>query len=139
MLILLVSSHVQEARVEILKALSSGLPLAPNVDLEQLAAATEQFTGADLKALLYNAQLEAVHTSAGPGAPQVYHLSDYCFTLGQNKQEVRNQSQLCNTHSFVDTNCPVSLFLSQPGDDARLRQRHESVLHDLSKQQQWLR
>ncbi|XP_024153343.1 peroxisome biogenesis factor 1 isoform X2 [Oryzias melastigma] len=59
-----------EARVEILKALSSGLPLAPNVDLEQLAAATEQFTGADLKALLYNAQLEAVHTSAGPGAPQ---------------------------------------------------------------------
>nr|XP_054601293.1 peroxisome biogenesis factor 1 [Nothobranchius furzeri] len=53
----------QEARVEILKALSSGLSLAPDVDLEQLAAATEQFTGADLKALLYNAQLEAVHSS----------------------------------------------------------------------------
>ncbi|XP_013886826.1 peroxisome biogenesis factor 1 [Austrofundulus limnaeus] len=55
----------QEARVEILKALSSGLSLAPDVDLEQLAAATEQFTGADLKALLYNAQLEAVHSSSG--------------------------------------------------------------------------
>ncbi|XP_041665948.1 peroxisome biogenesis factor 1 [Cheilinus undulatus] len=54
-----------EARVEILKALSDGVHLAADVDLEQLAAVTEQFTGADLKALLYNAQLEAVHNSLG--------------------------------------------------------------------------
>nr|XP_046273576.1 peroxisome biogenesis factor 1 isoform X2 [Scatophagus argus] len=54
-----------EARVEILKALSAGMALAADVDLEQLAAVTEQFTGADLKALLYNAQLEAVHNSLG--------------------------------------------------------------------------
>ncbi|XP_072303649.1 peroxisomal ATPase PEX1 [Eucyclogobius newberryi] len=53
----------QEARQEILKALSSGLSLAEDVDLEQLGTATELFTGADLKALLYNAQLEAVHSS----------------------------------------------------------------------------
>ncbi|XP_075995327.1 peroxisomal ATPase PEX1 [Genypterus blacodes] len=52
-----------EERVEILRALSSDVPLAADVDLEQLAAATELFTGADLKALLYNAQLEAVHSS----------------------------------------------------------------------------
>ncbi|XP_078124108.1 peroxisomal ATPase PEX1 isoform X2 [Sander vitreus] len=52
-----------EARTEILKALSTGAALAADVDLDQLAAATEQFTGADLKALLYNAQLEAVHNS----------------------------------------------------------------------------
>ncbi|XP_070841455.1 peroxisomal ATPase PEX1 isoform X1 [Chaetodon trifascialis] len=58
-----------EARVEILKALSAGLTLAADVDLEQLAAATEQFTGADLKALLYNAQLEAVHNSLGSNTP----------------------------------------------------------------------
>uniref|UniRef100_A0A673CK92 Peroxisomal ATPase PEX1 n=1 Tax=Sphaeramia orbicularis TaxID=375764 RepID=A0A673CK92_9TELE len=56
-----------EARVEILKALSTGVPMAADVDLEQLAAVTEQFTGADLKALLYNAQLEAVHSSLGTG------------------------------------------------------------------------
>ncbi|XP_037330701.2 peroxisome biogenesis factor 1 [Pungitius pungitius] len=58
-----------EARAEILKALSAGMALAADVDLEQLAAATEQFTGADLKALLYNAQLEAVHDSMGSGSP----------------------------------------------------------------------
>ncbi|KAM4597609.1 peroxisomal ATPase PEX1-like [Polymixia lowei] len=54
-----------EARIEILQALSVGVPLDADVDLEQLAAATELFTGADLKALLYNAQLEAVHSSLG--------------------------------------------------------------------------
>uniref|UniRef100_A0A8C5FAW4 Peroxisomal ATPase PEX1 n=1 Tax=Gadus morhua TaxID=8049 RepID=A0A8C5FAW4_GADMO len=51
-------------RVEILQALSGALALGPDVDLRQLAEATELFTGADLKALLYNAQLEALH--AGP-------------------------------------------------------------------------
>lgn len=58
--------------MEILKTLSTGLPLTPDVDLEQLAAATKQFTGADLKALLYNAQLEAVHNKTSPCAPQVW-------------------------------------------------------------------
>uniref|UniRef100_A0A3Q3K496 Peroxisomal ATPase PEX1 n=1 Tax=Monopterus albus TaxID=43700 RepID=A0A3Q3K496_MONAL len=57
------------ARVEILKALSTGMPLAADVDLEQLATVTEQFTGADLKALLYNAQLEAVHNSLSISTP----------------------------------------------------------------------
>ncbi|KAJ4928357.1 hypothetical protein JOQ06_016149 [Pogonophryne albipinna] len=58
-----------EDRVEILRALSSGVALAADVDLDQLATATEQFTGADLKALLYNAQLEAVHSSMGTSTP----------------------------------------------------------------------
>uniref|UniRef100_A0A8C5C5F1 Peroxisomal ATPase PEX1 n=1 Tax=Gadus morhua TaxID=8049 RepID=A0A8C5C5F1_GADMO len=51
-------------RVEILQALSGALALGPDVDLRQLAEATELFTGADLKALLYNAQLEALHPPA---------------------------------------------------------------------------
>lgn len=57
--------------MEILKALSTGVGLSADVDLEQVAAATEQFTGADLKALLYNAQLEAIHNSLGSGTPHV--------------------------------------------------------------------
>ncbi|KAL0166107.1 hypothetical protein M9458_037951, partial [Cirrhinus mrigala] len=55
-----------EARLDILKALTHSVPLAADVDLEQIAVATELFTGADLKALLYNAQLEAIHSSLGP-------------------------------------------------------------------------
>ncbi|KAJ8334176.1 hypothetical protein SKAU_G00398150 [Synaphobranchus kaupii] len=61
----------QEARLEILKALTQSVPLAGDVDLEQIAGATDSFTGADLKALLYNAQLEAIHSSLGAS-----HLHD---------------------------------------------------------------
>ncbi|KAJ8403121.1 hypothetical protein AAFF_G00360370 [Aldrovandia affinis] len=57
----------QESRLEILKALTHSVPLAGDVDLEQIAGATDCFTGADLKALLYNAQLEAIHSSLGAG------------------------------------------------------------------------
>ena len=55
----------QVARLEILRVLTRLFPLGPDVDLEELAAATDSFTGADLKALLYNAQLEAIHSSPG--------------------------------------------------------------------------
>uniref|UniRef100_A0A9J7XN20 Peroxisomal ATPase PEX1 n=1 Tax=Cyprinus carpio carpio TaxID=630221 RepID=A0A9J7XN20_CYPCA len=55
-----------QARLEILQALTHSVPLAADVDLEQIAVVTELFTGADLKALLYNAQLEAIHSSLGP-------------------------------------------------------------------------
>ncbi|XP_059800919.1 peroxisome biogenesis factor 1 isoform X1 [Hypanus sabinus] len=51
----------QMARYEILKALSQTLPLADDVDFQQIASMTEYFTGADLKALLCNAQLDAIH------------------------------------------------------------------------------
>ncbi|XP_077405262.1 peroxisomal ATPase PEX1 isoform X2 [Vanacampus margaritifer] len=53
----------KEDRLSILKVLSAGVPLAPDVDLEELATRTDGFTGADLKALLYNAQLEALNDS----------------------------------------------------------------------------
>ncbi|KAF6086550.1 peroxisomal biogenesis factor 1 [Phyllostomus discolor] len=51
----------QVSRLEILNVLSDCLPLADDVDLQHVASVTDSFTGADLKALLYNAQLEALH------------------------------------------------------------------------------
>ncbi|XP_062955745.1 peroxisomal ATPase PEX1 isoform X1 [Cynocephalus volans] len=51
----------QVSRLEILNVLSDSLPLANDVDLQHVASVTDCFTGADLKALLYNAQLEALH------------------------------------------------------------------------------
>ncbi|XP_042540646.1 peroxisome biogenesis factor 1 isoform X2 [Dipodomys spectabilis] len=50
----------QVSRLEILNVLSDSLPLADDVDLQHVASVTTSFTGADLKALLYNAQLEAL-------------------------------------------------------------------------------
>lgn len=48
------------SRLEILTVLSKSLALADDVDLQHVASVTDSFTGADLKALLYNAQLEAL-------------------------------------------------------------------------------
>jgi len=44
-----------------LQALSRRMSLADDVNLEAVAAACEFFSGADLKALLYNSQLSAIN------------------------------------------------------------------------------
>ncbi|CAI5480812.1 unnamed protein product [Closterium sp. Yama58-4] len=51
----------EEDRLAILRALSRTLPLGADVDLAELARRTEGFSGADLQALLADAQLAAVH------------------------------------------------------------------------------
>ncbi|XP_064300689.1 peroxisomal ATPase PEX1 [Phalacrocorax carbo] len=72
----------QNSRYEILKALSHSLSLANDVDFQDLAAKTERLTGADLKALLYNAQLEAIHANLGSGLTQDFgSSSDSDFSL----------------------------------------------------------
>ena len=51
----------QDERVEILKALSKPLTFSDDLDFRKIASECEYFTGADLKALLYNAQLLVAH------------------------------------------------------------------------------
>lgn len=51
----------QRERLDILAVLSRKLPLANDVNLDAIARVTEGFSGADLQALLSDAQLEAVH------------------------------------------------------------------------------
>ena len=46
---------------QILETLRTKVALADDVNLEDIARATDGFTGADLQALVYNANLEAVH------------------------------------------------------------------------------
>lgn len=48
-------------RMDILTVLSRKLPLSNNVNLETIASMTEGFSGADLQALLSDAQLASVH------------------------------------------------------------------------------
>ena len=52
---------MQSERLEILQALSRSLLLAKDTKLADISDKCENFTGADLKALLYNAQLAAIH------------------------------------------------------------------------------
>ncbi|KAF8170325.1 P-loop containing nucleoside triphosphate hydrolase protein [Mycena galopus ATCC 62051] len=52
-----------EDRKDILQAVARKVVLSPSVDMDEIAAATEGYSGADLQALLYNAHLEVVHSS----------------------------------------------------------------------------
>ncbi|KAJ7188574.1 P-loop containing nucleoside triphosphate hydrolase protein [Mycena filopes] len=52
-----------EDRKDILQAVARKVLLSPDVQIEDIAAATEGYSGADLQALLYNAHLEVVHSS----------------------------------------------------------------------------
>nr|KAG5696713.1 hypothetical protein BaRGS_028833 [Batillaria attramentaria] len=51
----------KEERHSILQAMTQKMCLCDDVDLEAVADVCEYFTGADFKALLYNAQLQAIH------------------------------------------------------------------------------
>ena len=68
----------REERLEILVRMAKALNLAPSVSFEEVADRTSNYSGADLQAIINNAQLEAVHkvlaiekermdTAAGPG------------------------------------------------------------------------
>ncbi|KAI0060488.1 AAA-domain-containing protein [Artomyces pyxidatus] len=60
---LLCNMPTASERKEILRAHARKVPVSHSVDFDYLAAATEDFSGADLQALLYNAHLEVVHAS----------------------------------------------------------------------------
>ncbi|KAF2265650.1 AAA-domain-containing protein [Lojkania enalia] len=64
---------VLEERIDILKAVTRKLHLAPSIlstdssgeNLKEIARRTEGYSGADLQAVVYNAQLEAIHDALG--------------------------------------------------------------------------
>lgn len=51
------------AILQILRAVVQKVSILPSVDLAEVAAATDGYSGADLQALVYNAHLEVIHTS----------------------------------------------------------------------------
>ncbi len=51
--------------VQILRAVASKLKVSTALDFDAVASWCEHYTGADLQALLYNAQLESIHALVG--------------------------------------------------------------------------
>ncbi|KAF2499179.1 AAA-domain-containing protein [Lophium mytilinum] len=68
-----------EERIDILTAVTRKLRLAPSVlttghegeNLREIAQRTEGYSGADLQAVVYNAQLEAIHDVLGDHVPEI--------------------------------------------------------------------
>lgn len=64
----------ESERFDILSKLLVKMVASPDIDVAPLAAKTHGFSGADLQALLYNAQLHVVHDALdrmGPGVQSV--------------------------------------------------------------------
>ena len=69
----------KDDRLEILKALSSRLQLDEDVRLDDIVAQSEHFTGADLQAVLYTAQLKAVTQLTLTGKTDIISLTSLLF------------------------------------------------------------
>ena len=67
---ILVPEPDEEARLEILKVHTHGKPLAEDVDLDDLAADLEGYTGADLEAMVRDAAMRAIEEIAADADPE---------------------------------------------------------------------
>ncbi|XP_062342684.1 LOW QUALITY PROTEIN: peroxisome biogenesis factor 1 [Osmerus eperlanus] len=126
----------QPARVEILQALSSCVPLAADVDLDLLASATELFSGADLKALLYNGLLDALHSPAhlaGP-APSVHELGSGSDSDGSLSSMIfLNHSSGSDQSAWEGEPCGAPTGLEAPLEAPLEAQDARELLPDTSR------
>eukprot|EP00118_Oscarella_pearsei_P004159 m.17300 g.17300 ORF g.17300 m.17300 type:complete len:1388 (+) comp27429_c0_seq1:263-4426(+) len=113
-------------RQAILKALSRDVHLDKKVDLGAVASDTKDFSGADLKALLYNAQLESIrqskeYTPSVERAPTTPHYQKG-VTLGLQEKgaSLKTASYLGNLEEIVEDECDgVDEVDGSPGSDPR--------------------
>ncbi len=82
---------LQEARLDILRVLTKRLSKS-DLQLKEIASQTEGFTGADLKALLYSAQLQAAHEA-----------------LERKKREEREKERRASQHSLSEMSPAAAL------------------------------
>lgn len=104
-------------RLAILQAVGRKLVLGPGVSLQDVAACTEGFTGADLAAVLSEAQLLAVHEQIDAQAE------------GQPQEEVEGGGAAAAAAACVLTSQHVSRALSRarPSLPAAEKQRLDAV------------
>lgn len=84
---------------KILEAVSRKVSLAASVDLDEIAQATEGFSGADLQALIYNAHLEVVNAAivsspSGKGTlSQPNKRAIRYTTIGGHSKTIRSKAE----------------------------------------------
>jgi peroxin-1 len=79
-------------------AVAKKLHLASDIDMEEIAQATDGYTGADLQALVYNANLEVIHadivtpSTNGASAAQEEPV-EYTFLGRSSKTQNRTNAE----------------------------------------------
>ncbi len=85
-LVLYVSQPDEKGRLEIIKILTRKMPLASDIKLQEIAVATQNYTGADLAALCREAAVHAMRSNAGKISNQ-----DFANSLKQIKPSITKE------------------------------------------------
>ncbi|XP_070173404.1 peroxisomal ATPase PEX1-like [Littorina saxatilis] len=111
----------QEERRSILQALTGKMMLGDDVELDDIADMCEFFTGADFKALLYNAQLQAIH-----------EFTDAEKVLGDSLVRIRGSPDTCSmvTKSPITIKAKNSPLSSGPASPVRSQVCGEIIEED---------
>ncbi|XP_076453635.1 peroxisomal ATPase PEX1-like isoform X2 [Babylonia areolata] len=117
----------QEERRSILKALTLRMCLCEDVSLDDIADMCEHFTGADFKALLYDAQLQVIHeyTDAervlGTSLVRIKGSPDYCsrapITIAPRRSTSTTTTAVSPTTN--STSIPLKRILSEGVGDEK--------------------
>ncbi|CAE1261850.1 PEX1 [Acanthosepion pharaonis] len=127
----------KEERLAILKVLTAKMHLDDDVSLECFAEMCNYFTGADLKALLYNAQLVAIHEKIGDTNKMENNYSDQYFKVRQSSRDITDKSGKMNVTYIpnLETGCtPISSTLEEKVEkevtrkEKRTKNRRESLM-----------
>ncbi|MGB9730333.1 MAG: CDC48 family AAA ATPase [Thermoprotei archaeon] len=106
--IILVNPPTVEERIEILQIYTRKTPLAPDVDLKEIARRTEGYTGSDLKALVREAALSALREDMNVSIVKMEH-----FIEAMNKIKPSINEQIVNYYvNWV--NKARQLYASKP-------------------------
>ncbi|XP_033637496.1 peroxisome biogenesis factor 1-like isoform X2 [Asterias rubens] len=125
-----------DERLEILQALTRKIPLTNDVNLRTVAAQCEHFTGADFKALLYNAQLDAIHaTLSNPDLDGDYDppmtLSKKQCSMGADEWKLTFMESFSADGDYMgnnaDDNNAREVDVTSRSPSRRLRRENDSI------------
>ena len=115
----------KEEREEILRCVASKLKVSKDVDFAEVASWCENYTGADLQALLYNAQLMSIHSmlekkECEEEKEEEQNFDNSFFTFDLSSQNSKKNFTASQKHSFneeaktVQSNLLSSLTTTSP-------------------------
>ncbi|KAG7449775.1 AAA-domain-containing protein [Guyanagaster necrorhizus] len=127
-----------DERKDILKAVTRKVALAPTVDLDEIADSTEGFSGADLQALVYNANLEVVHSTislnidGGSSSREEETPLEYT-TFGRSKDKAvsskAEKTALQKRLRQIQTSCQTNKGTGKSEKNAGILPKKQHVIH----------
>ncbi len=85
-IVLFIEAPDEKSRLEIIKILTEKMPLAKDVDLDEIAVSTQNYTGADLAALCREAVVNAMQNNS-----KEINSNDFAIALKKVKPSITKQ------------------------------------------------